>query len=104
MSLERKIEELTKAVTLLTQALGAGSPGLVVQDSAQVDEVAAKEAEIQKSEPTATHDDLKQTCLKVARAGKKAEVKEVLNQYGAVKAVDVPLDSIVECIDKLEAL
>lgn len=104
MSLERKIEELTNAVNLLTAALNNGTPQVA---TTQVDEVAPTEAPVQKAEQTEvlkTHDDLKQVCLTVARAGKKAEVKDVLKSYGAVKAVEVAVELIEECIGKLEAI
>ncbi len=60
-----------------------------------------------KSIPVAkTHEDLKATCLKVARAGdgNKAKVKAVLADYYAVKASDVPADKIAEVIEKVEAI
>ena len=71
------------------------------------DEEKTPEPEPKKEQPevlTVTHADLKAMCLKVARAGKKNEVKAVLKGYGAIKAVDVSVNKIVEVISKLEEL
>lgn len=97
MSLEIKIEQLTKAVEALTLVMSKGSAPV-----AEKAEVVEEQLEI--VEQALNHDDLKAKCLEVARKGKKAEVKGVLASYDAVKAVDVPVAKIAEVIEKLGAL
>ena len=51
-----------------------------------------------------THTDLKDACLTSARSDAKNrdKLKALLKEYGAVKAVDVPVDKIEEVIGKIE--
>ena len=100
MSLEIKIEQLTKAVEALTLVMSKDSAPVVAEKAKT--EVVEEQLEI--VEQALNHDDLKAKCLEVARKGKKAEVKGVLASYDAVKAVDVPVAKIAEVIEKLGAL
>lgn len=109
MSLESKIEKLTKAIELLTVAVQSGQVSAPAEVKETVEDTVQKlDAEIVKEPVEETvkrnHDDLKKVCLAVARSGKKQEVKDVLANYDAVKAVDVALDKIDEVIGKLEEL
>lgn len=99
MSLEVKIEELTKAVEALTLVMSKGSAQVAEKAKTEV-----VEEQLEIVEQALNHDDLKAKCLEVARKGKKAEVKGVLASYDAVKAVDVPVAKIAEVIEKLGAL
>lgn len=99
MSLETKIEQLTKAVEALTLVMSEGSAPVAEKAKTEV-----VEEQLEIVEQTLNHDDLKAKCLEVARKGKKAEVKGVLASYDAVKAVDVPVAKIAEVIEKLGAL
>lgn len=99
MSLEIKIEQLTKAVEALTLVMSKGSAPVAEKAKTEV-----VEEQLEIVEQTLNHDDLKAKCLEVARKGKKAEVKGVLASYDAVKAVDVPVAKIAEVIEKLGAL
>ena len=66
--------------------------------------IKANEETLEESK-TFTHDDLKQACLKAARADSKNrdKLKALLKTYGAVKAVDIPQDKLAEVIAKIEA-
>lgn len=99
MSLETKIEQLTKAVEALTLVMSKGSSSVAEKAKNEV-----VEEQLEIVEQALNHDDLKAKCLEVARKGKKAEVKGVLASYDAVKAVDVPVAKIAEVIEKLGAL
>lgn len=108
MSLEAKIEELTNAVKALTETMSNGvkvsTEAERVMKSTDVVKDTVKADKKESVESAVTHADLKAACLKVARAGKKTEVKDVLSSYDAVKAADVAEDKISEVIEKLEAL
>ena len=52
---------------------------------------------------TLNHDDLKQVCLVKARAdsANRDKLKTLLASFGAVKAVDVPIDKLGEVISRI---
>lgn len=54
--------------------------------------------------PTYTHDDLKQECLKTARAdsANRDKLKALLKEYGAIKALDVPYDKVSEVVNRIK--
>lgn len=106
MSIESKIENLTKAIEALTVVLLA--PGAKVSDTTPTETKKVKTepevVETKTAKPGPTHADLKAACLKVARDGKKDQVKALLAEYGAAKAVDVAVELLEEVITKIEAL
>ena len=59
--------------------------------------------EVKPSAETLTHDDLKQVCLVKARAdsANREKLKALLASFGAVKAVDVPIDKLGEVIARI---
>ena len=59
--------------------------------------------EVKPSTETLTHDDLKQVCLVKARAdsANREKLKALLASFGAVKAVDVPIDKLGEVIARI---
>ena len=109
MSLETKIAELTKAVEALTQVI-LNDVKTDIQAEAEKVISQAKEVEVEQITPTtdtsATTDDIKALCLKIARTvdNGKDKAKEVLKSVGAVKATDVKGGDIPTVITKLEAL
>ena len=114
--LETKIEELTKAINTLTEFLKGEDLKQVtttekakpVKEVVKVDPVkekARKEA-IDMYCPTPTCEDLKETCLDIARSipDGKTRVKELLKEYGAKKAADVKAEQREELIGKLKGM
>lgn len=115
MSLESKIEALTLAVQQLTAVIKSDiqqdfTKAVSEEVSKVVDEVketsTEKEPEFFEEEinQATTHADFKDICLKVARSGKKEEVKAVIASYGVSKSIDVPSDKLAEAYQKVEAL
>ena len=110
MSIESKIENLTKAIEALTVVLLA--PGAKASDATPTETKKVKTepepepevVETKTAKPEPTHADLKAACLKVARDDKKDQVKALLADYGAAKAVDVAVELLEEVITKIEAL
>ena len=106
MSLESRIEELTRAVEALTALMdrtienAANRAVEKMQDSPKVEKSEGKEAA-----KLPTPDDLKAACLAAARAKPedKAKIKDLLASYGAKVSADVPADKIAEVIGKIEA-
>lgn len=91
--LENKIEELTKAIIVLTEFL---------QGKDLKEEIKALEEIDTKAE--LTHDDLKEACLTSARAdlANKNKIKALLKEYGATKAVDVCVSKLEEVINRIQ--
>ena len=55
------------------------------------------------AEPFHTHEDVQQMVVRLCAAGKKPEVKEIVNAY-AERVSAIPADKLDECMDKLKAL
>ena len=116
MSLENEIKELRASIIALTEVIAniqMATPAVEANNPEKkkksVETVTEPESSTKSKTVVATaktHEDLKATCLKVARAGdgNKAKVKAVLADYDAVKASDVPADKIAEVIEKVEAI
>lgn len=115
MSLENEIKELRASITTLIEVIAnmqTAAPAVEVvpvKKNVSVETVTEQESSTKSKvvdAPVKTHEDLKATCLKVARAvaGNKEKVKAILATYDAVKATDVPADKIGEAIEKIEAL
>ncbi|AUR82039.1 coil containing protein [Vibrio phage 1.017.O._10N.286.55.C11] len=116
MSLENEIKELRASIITLTEVIAnmqnaatTVEVGKAEKKKKSVETVTEQESSTKSKTVVATaktHEDLKATCLKVARAadGNKAKVKAVLADYYAVKASDVPSDKIAEVIEKVEAI
>ena len=68
-----------------------------------VKEVKPVVKEVKPIAKTLTHDDLKQACLVKARAdsANREKLKALLASFGAVKAVDVPIDKLGEVIARI---
>lgn len=122
MSLEAKIEELTKAVNTLTETILKSDIGaLLKEQAANIDSAveqtkstkAKKKAEPQpepKDEPTdndtPTVDEIKSLCMSIVRADKtkKQAILSALGEYGAKTVDKVPTNKLAELKAKLEAL
>ena len=103
MSLETKIEELTKAITHLSAVMESLRINSEPMIGAPTPVPEPKEEVLQQVQ---THDDLKKLCLSTVRKlpNLKDAVKGLLESYGAAKANEVPSDKIGECMDKIAAL
>ena len=112
MSLENKIEALTLAIEKLTAVINSD----IQQDFGQaVTKEVEKVVEQVQSEPEfvseavvdspiVDHDTFKNACLKVARSGKKDEVKAIIESYGVKKSTEVPVEKLGEALAKVEGL
>lgn len=67
---------------------------------------AASEAKPQEQPaPTVTLEDIQKQVIKLATAGKKADVRTVVSEYSAnVKVTEIPADKYAEVLGKLKAL
>lgn len=123
MSLENKIEELTKAVNLLTQAIlerdiseladNIAAPTKPIEPEVIKAEVAETKKAV-KDKPKAkkesndkvTAEDVQAVCMALVRkdTAKKAPIVALLNEYGAKTVGQVPAEKLAELKTKLEAL
>lgn len=123
MSLETKIEQLTAAVNLLTQAIlerdiseladNIAAPTKPIEPEVIKAEVAETKKAV-KDKPKAkkesndkvTAEDVQAVCMALVRTdtGKKAAIVQLLNDYGAKTVGQVPAEKLAELKAKLEAL
>lgn len=108
MSLETKIEELTKAVNMLTKVIA--EQDIVHMQAEQViapaEEAKPETVEPATEQPTLTQDDLKKLCM--AKVKENREFKETLkaflkDAYGVSKTSEVPDDKVTEVYTRIEA-
>lgn len=104
--LETKIEELTKAINALIEAMG-NKPEPVAAAPEPVEE-APTPAPTEESvkEITVTAESMQALCMQAVRADQKnrQKIKEILDSYGCSLIKDVPQDKYAEMNKKLEAL
>lgn len=58
-------------------------------------------ANTHKASNSPTHDDIRMSCKKFHKLGFEKEVKAILAEYGATKAVDVSEDKISDCLEAI---
>lgn len=109
MSLESKIEELTRVMSELNETMKAlREPQQPTIESEQPKaETVQVEIEQPKAETqTPTAEDLKQLCLTLVRKNPmlKAKIKSALDQFGAAKATDVKPEDMPKVIEQIKAL
>ena len=123
MSLENKIEELTKAVNLLTQAIlerdiseladNIAAPTKPIEPEVIKAEVAETKKAVKdkpkskkESNDKVTAEDVQAVCLKLVRddGSKKAAIVALLSEYGAKTVGQVPVEKLAELKTKLEVL
>ena len=95
-------KEKSKMNDTYLERIAIALEALVVQQSV-VQIVEPVVEEVKPSTETLTHDDLKQVCLVKARAdsANREKLKALLASFGAVKAVDVPIDKLGEVIARI---
>jgi hypothetical protein len=113
MSLELKIEELTKQVAKLTEVMTflVSNPATAIYTPEQKTEQAAV-VETAKSEPvavpakTVNADDVTGLCLSLSRRdpANKLKIKDLLTSYKASKVSDLSETNLAEFAAKLEQL
>lgn len=109
MSLETKIDELTKAVNMLTKVIAEQDivHMQAEQASAPAEKAKPEAAEPVTEQPTArTQDDLKKLCM--ARVKENREFKDTLKSflkdaYGVSKTSEVPDDKVTEVYTRIES-
>ena len=86
--LETKIEELTKAITTLTEFLQGQD---LKREIAQIETSEKEPEQVKINSKTYTHDDLKALCLSKSRedVANKPKLKSLLKEFGAAKVLDV---------------
>lgn len=107
MSLESKIEELTKAVEALTAVLIKQPVQLELPLVSQTTLTVAKEETVEAKETTVlSRPDLQTKCLELVRKDRdnKAKIKALLAGYNASVIADVPDDKLVELQTELGKL
>lgn len=108
-------KQLIQQLTRIADALEQLAPGTIqnaavianetIEQETKPSRKAKQKAEPQKVESQHTHDDLKNALMQAVRGGvSKADAKALLEQYGASKATDVPVDAIGELLGKLGEL
>jgi hypothetical protein len=103
MSLEAKIEELTKAIHALTEQMQNGAVPAVEQprepqEPEQLDE---------QSDDTPSVEDLQALAMTIVRKdrSKKNAIKDLIASFGGAKVIgDVPADKLPELAEKMGAL
>lgn len=109
MSLELKIEELTKQVAKLTEVMTflVSNPATAIYTPEQKTEQSAP-VETVKPEPvkTVNADDVTALCLSLSRKdpANKLKIKELLTSYKASKVSDLNETNLAEFAAKLEQL
>ena len=111
MSLESKIENLTKAVEALTEQMAKSEPLSVEADPNAVQSKAKKpkpEAELKDETPQGpTVEELQDLAMSKVREdrSKKNAIKDLIASYDGAKVIgDVPSDKLADLGKKLEAL
>jgi len=101
--LETEIKKLTKAIEALTAAVEA--QGVAVEQP-KAEEPKTEQPKAEQPEPTITHDEVKDLCLKISRAdrSKKPAIKSLLSEYGANTVAQVATELLAELKTKLEGL
>jgi hypothetical protein len=96
MSLESKIEELTRVMSELNTTMKA------LQHP--VEQPVVEQPVVEQPKPTA--EDLKQLCLSLVRKNPalKSKIKAILDSVGASKAPDVKADDMPSVIKQIKAL
>lgn len=98
---DQQLEVLTRIAVALEQlALIADyTPEQIKTEKSQI-----KKEQLEESKAVSyTHEDLKTACLTASRANQenKPKLKALLKEYGANKAVEVPLEKLEEVITKI---
>lgn len=108
MSLETKIEELTKAVNLLTRAILERDIESLAPSEQSVESPTEKEAEPEPEkkaeQPARSQDDLKKLCMakvKEDRAFKDTLKAFLSKEYGVTKTSEVPDDKVTEAYERI---
>ena len=105
MSLENKIEVLTDAVNLLTAALleqkakvkatekveSIETPKAKKTEKTEKTEKVEKVEKVESDDDPISHDDIKMFCLELSRTKENGRdiAKNILKEFGAIKAADV---------------
>ena len=111
MSLESKIEELTRVMSELNATMKALQHPVeqpvveqTVVEQTVVEQTVVEQTVVEQSTPTA--EDLKQLCLTLVRKNPalKSKIKAILDSVGASKAPDVKAEDMLSVIEQIKAL
>lgn len=110
MSLELKIEELTKQVVKLTEIMAylASNPAPQAEQTAPIESVKAEKPELEQvaAVKSVSPDEVTALCLSLSRKdpANKVKIKELLTSYNASKVSDLTEANLADFAAKLEQL
>lgn len=102
------IEQIVKEVKNEVSAPVVQAPVNTAEKVVEKTETAAETKEKDKVEPNTNKviklEDVRAKLASLSKAGKKTEVKKLLNSFGVQKLTDVPADKYEELLEKAEEL
>lgn len=104
-ALQAKRDAAKKSKAAKAAATSTPEPDAVTSESAAASDTAAEEKHVVvREEPPVTLEEVRAKLAALSQAGKKAEAKALLDQFGVAKLTDLPADKYAEVLAAAEEI